>query len=600
SPEGNDMDKLTVDVNKFHMELGKSATDPNTVHATLALRNPMTDPHINTRVDADLNLGSFKDVIPLEEDFELNGDFSAHFKLIGALSAIENQRFKEFQAEGGAELKGFNYRDAEVGAEIPEAQLSFSPERLDVETFKLIYEEINMSFDGYMENYVAYALKDTLLKGRFNFDADRLDVNKFMPEDSASVEGEEVETESADTTASGDPFLVPDNLDIILVASIGEILYDDLVLSNMRGEITVKDEIAALRNVRFQTLDGTIGMTGSYNTTDPKNIRADFSYDIENIDIKKSAKAFNTVEKYAPISKHASGKVSSEFTLVTQLDNNMEPVYQTMNGRGTLNTSAIVLEGGKFLNKLAKTLKSPELARQEINPIRTTFIIENGKVTTDPFDIKMNDITATVSGYTSFDETLDYTMKMKVPRKSLGGDFNKLAEGLLAQANSFLGGSMSMGEFINVDVRVHEDLYDPTITPSFAGVEGGDVKETVKEKVKEEIGEKIDEAKDKAREEARKEADKILADAQKRADQVKSEAKKAADKLREEAAKQAQNLIDEANNPIAKKGAEIAAKRIRNEAEDKAKKLESEANKQADAIMAEARKQADEKLSEAD
>ncbi|MCA1762609.1 MAG: AsmA family protein [Flavobacteriales bacterium] len=541
SPEGNDMDKLTVDVTKFHMELGKSATDPNTVHATLALKNPMSDPHINTRVDADLNLGSFKDVVPLDEDFELNGDLSAHFKLIGALSSIENQRFNEFEADGGAELKSFNYRDTDVGAEIPEAKMSFSPEKLTVETFKLIYEEINMSFDGYMENYVAYALTDTLLKGRFNFEADRLDVNKFMPEDSTSTEGEDVESEIADTTASGDPFLVPANLDVILTATIGEVLYDEIVLSDITGEIAIQDEIAALREVKFKTLDGT---------------------------------------------------------LVTQLNNNMEPIYETMNGRGTLNTSAIVLEGGKFLSKLSKTLKSPQLARQEVDPIRTTFVIENGKITTDPFDMKLNDITATVSGYTSFDETLDYNMKMKIPRKSLGGDFNKMAEGLLAQANSFLGGSMKMGEFINMDVRVHEDLYDPTITPSFAGMEGGDVKDAAKDAIKEKVKEEIDEKVDDAKEKAREEANEILADAQDRADQVKREAKKAADRLRSEADKQAQKLIDDAKNPISKKGAEIAAKKIRDEAKEKARKLESEADKRADAIMAEARKQADEKLGE--
>ncbi|MFN2429172.1 MAG: AsmA-like C-terminal region-containing protein [Cryomorphaceae bacterium] len=598
SPEGNDMDKLTVDVTKFHMELGKSATDPNTVHATLALKNPMSDPHINTRVDADLNLGSFKDVVPLDEDFELNGDLSAHFKLIGALSSIENQRFNEFEADGGAELKSFNYRDTDVGAEIPEAKMSFSPEKLTVETFKLIYEEINMSFDGYMENYVAYALTDTLLKGRFNFEADRLDVNKFMPEDSTSTEGEDVESETADTTASGDPFLVPANLDVILTATIGEVLYDEIVLSDITGEIAIQDEIAALREVKFKTLDGTIAMTGSYNTKNPEKLRADFAYDVKNVDIKKSAEAFNTVEKYAPISKHASGKISSDFVLVTQLNNNMEPIYETMNGRGTLNTSAIVLEGGKFLSKLSKTLKSPQLARQEVDPIRTTFVIENGKITTDPFDMKLNDITATVSGYTSFDETLDYNMKMKIPRKSLGGDFNKMAEGLLAQANSFLGGSMKMGEFINMDVRVHEDLYDPTITPSFAGMEGGDVKDAAKDAIKEKVKEEIDEKVDDAKEKAREEANEILADAQDRADQVKREAKKAADKLRSEADKQAQKLIDDAKNPISKKGAEIAAKKIRDEAEEKARKLESEADKRADAIMAEARKQADEKLGE--
>src|SRR5690606_27308835 len=125
SPEGSDMDGMTIDVPKFHREIGKPANDPNTIDARLSLRNPMTDPLIDTKVDADLNLGSFKDVIPMEEGFDLKGMLNAHFELKGALSAIENQQFDNFMASGNAALANFAYADADVSAEIPEARMTF-------------------------------------------------------------------------------------------------------------------------------------------------------------------------------------------------------------------------------------------------------------------------------------------------------------------------------------------------------------------------------------------------------------------------------------------------------------------------------------------
>lgn len=598
SPEGADMDAMTVDVPTFHMELGKSAANPNTIDARLSLRNPMSDPFIDTKVDADLNLGDFKDVVPLEEDFSLKGMFTAHFELKGAMSSIENQQFDKFKARGSATLSNFAYSDREVAAQIPEAEVEFTPQKLALNRLDVIYEEINMSLDGYMNNYVAYALTDTTLQGVFNFKADKINVNKLMGDEgdeAAAAENEESSEEApADTSDTpGEPILVPDNLDITLNAEIGEMTYDKLVLSAIKGEIGVKNEVAALRQMGFNLLGGSATMDGSYNTQNHAAPMADFEYDIDNIGISDAAEAFNTVSKYAPIAKYASGKVSSKLKLSTEVNAAMEPVYETMQGRGTLHTDEVVLEGSDFLKKMANTLNAPQMATQRIKDINATFVIEDGKITTEPFDVKINSISATVSGWSSFEEKIDYLMEMKVPREELGGDFNKLAESLLSSANSFLGGNMSMGDVINVDLRIHGDLADPKITPSFAGMEGKNVTEQATEAVKEVVEEKIEEGKEKVREEAAKQAEKILKDAQEEADKVVAEAKKAADRIRSEADKQAQKLIDEASNPIAKQGAKIAAKQVREQAEKQASNLESEAQKQADKIMAEARKQAD-------
>jgi hypothetical protein len=575
SPEGNDMDLLSIDVSQFYMEIGKTADFKNTVDATLSLRNPMSDPKIKTKVDADLNLGSFKDVLPLEEDFNLKGLFAAHFELDGAMSDIENQRFDAFKAEGNILLNDMEYSDASMAVRIAEAKADFTPQRLNIAKVVLNYDDINMALDGYLENYVAYALKDTLLEGVFNFTADKIDLNKYMSDDEETTE----ETDSTAVESDLAIIEVPGNLDVTLNATIGEIIYGDAVLKNMVGQIAVKDHIASLRELDFEALGGNIGMDGYYSTVNPEVPEMSFSYDVRNIDLKGMAETFKTIEQMAPIAKHATGKISSKFNLKTSLDPKMEPIYETMEGGGSLSSENLVLEGGQFLQKLSTTLKSPKLARQEIQDLNLSFTVHEGKVETEPFDIKINSMTANVSGYSSFDQKMDYLMKMKVPRSELGGDFNKMAEGLLSQASSLFGGSMTMGEFINVNVRIHGDIADPTISPSFAGMEGGldSAKDQVKEAVKEKVEEVIDDAKEKGLEEAKKRADKILADAQVQADRIKKEATDAAKRIREEGESAAKKIEAEAgNNPLAKAATKAAASKLREEANNRAAQVESE------------------------
>lgn len=593
SPEGNDLDKITVDVPKFHLEIGKTAAQPNTVDAYLYLRNPMSDPNIRMKVDADLDLGSFKDVVPLEEEFEMAGNLSAHFKLDGNLSAIENQRFNDFEASGAAVMNDFIYRDAEVDVALPIAKMDFTPQRLNVETLKLIYEGINMEMDGYISNYVAYALQDTTLQGVFNFDADKIDVNKFMPTEEGegtaeALEQGEGETAPADSSSGVVP--IPGNLDLVLNATIGEITYDGLRLSDIKGKITLKNERAVLENLVAKGLGGIMGISGSYSTQDMEKPSYDFAYDLKDIEIDQAFETFNTVQKIAPIAKHAKGKISSKLNVEGILDQNMEPIYETMQGRGSLTSDEVLLKGGDFLEKLSSTLKAPGLKEQRIQDLDATFVIDDGKVTTSPFDVKIDAMTANVSGWVSFDEKIDYLMKMKIPRKELGGDLNKMAEGLLGQANAFLGGNMTMGEYINMDVTIEGDLYDPAIKPAFAGMEGeSSAKEQATEALKEVIDEQIKEVK----EDLTAKADELLIEAQKQADQLVKEAEKAADDLRKEADKQADKLVKDAKNPIAKAGAKIGADQLRKQADKQGDKLVVEAQKQADKIMADARKQAD-------
>jgi len=591
SPQGSDMDELAVDVPAFHMEIGKTSGEPNTIDAFLYLRNPMSDPNIRTRVDADLNLGSFKDVVPLEEGFELAGDLSAHFKLNGNLSSIENQRFNEFEASGAASMVDFIYRDSEVDVSLPLAKMDFTPQRLNVETVKLTYEEINMEMDGFISNYVAYALLDTTLVGKFNFKADKIDVNKFMTSEEGDEAPAEMETAESDTASGVVP--IPENLDLMLNAAIEEVKYDDLLLTEIKGKITLRNAIAQLENLTARGLGGSMGISGSYNTQDLEKPAYSFSYDLNDIDIRQAFETFNTVKKIAPIAKHAKGKVSSDLQVEGLMDQKMEPIYETMQGRGTLQSDEVVLEGGPFLTKLSKTLKAPALEKQNVRDLDATFVIEDGKVVTDPFDVKIDAMTANVSGWVSFEEEIDYLMKMKIPRKELGSEFNQFAEGMLGQANSLLGGNMTLGEFINMNVKIQGDLTDPSIKPAFAGMEGQSITDQAKEAVKEKVEEEIDKAKEKASEELNKQADKVLEEAQKQADKVVKEAEKAADQIRKEADKQAQKLIDDAKNPLAKAGAKVAADKLKKEADKRADDLVKEAQKQADKIMADANKEAD-------
>jgi hypothetical protein len=327
----------------------------------------------------------------------------------------------------------------------------------------------------------------------------------------------------------------------------------------------------------------------------------DFSYDAQNLDINETASSFNTVEKLAPLAKKATGKFSTKMTFSSALDQNLEPIMESIAGKGNLQSKNIYIEGFEPLNELARTLKIDRLSKQNIEDVKFDFEIRDGRVHIEPFDVKIDKMNSNIAGSTGLDQTIDYVMKLKIPTEMLQGPAMGVVQGLLGQANAALGSNMTIGDKVDVGVLVTGTVEKPIFKPSFGSVVNTQsVKEVVKEAVKEKIEEVKTEVIDKSVDEAKAQAAKLIAEAQKQSDNLKAEAKKQADNIRDEGKRAAKRLEDEAKNPIAKAAAKEAGKKLISEADKNAQKVESEAAKKGDGIVNEAKKQGDKLISDAE
>jgi vacuolar-type H+-ATPase subunit H len=211
----------------------------------------------------------------------------------------------------------------------------------------------------------------------------------------------------------------------------------------------------------------------------------------------------------------------------------------------------------------------------------------NGRVEVDEMPIKSGNIAGFVKGSTGFDQTIDYTWKLEIPRAEFGSQLNNAANSPLAEANKKAGTNVSLGEKINIKALFGGTITKPTIKTDLIGGE-----KSTKETVKEAVTKGVEVVKGKAKEEA----EKIMKDAQEQADRIKAEAKVAADKAREEGYKAVDQTIENAKNPIAKGAAKLAAPAAKKEVDKKVQKIQDDANKKADDILLKAKAESDKKL----
>ena len=589
SNKGGDADNTIIDVSQLSMNLGN-----NPFISSLYVKTPVSDPDIDARIKGKIDMSTIKEIYPLEE--ELSGIFTADITLKGKLSAIETEQYEKFVALGSVLIQNLNYTSSDFTdpVEITTAQLNFSPQYLDLVSFKLKSGKSDFSASGKVKDYLAYVFKDGNLKGNLTTRSTYFNLDDLIADDELETTDTEntVEAEQTDSSKSSSVIEVPGKIDFAMNSTFGQLVYDNINMKNVKGKVSIKNKVLRLDDLQMDVVKGLMTVSGSYSTANKEKPAVDLKFNLKGLDIPSAYNEFAVMRTFLPIAKKTTGTFSANFFLKTNLDKQMMPVYESMNGAGRLNTSRITINDLNTLLQIAEALKINQLKNLSLDKLLVKFQFVNGKMGVKPFDIKYKNITANIEGWTSFDQSIGYVMGLNIPREELGTDANKLLEDLLQQANN-LGANFSLPDNIAFDVLIGGTLTKPTIKTGLAE-NGNNLIEKAKEEVIKQISEEAKKEAAKILAEADKQAKALIAEAEKQANYLRKNADDAIKKLNAETDKQAEVLMTEAKKQgfVAELAAKEAIKQLRKEADGQISKLRNDADKQADALVNTAKKAA--------
>lgn len=585
---GIDLNNTQIDINKFHLEFAG-----NEVDASLKLRNIMTDPNIDSKINTFLDLSKLIEIIPMEDGESYSGIITSNIALKGNMSALEKEEYENFKATGDLKIAQMNYQAKESNylTAIDSMLFQFAPQYLNLSYFEATIGESDLHADGSIDNYMQYFLKDEVLIGSFNIASNYFNVDELMyvnpnATDKVSASEEPAAAANSDSLIA-ETIDIPNNINFNLETKIEKMLYDSLEISNFTGGITINEGIAILQGMKMNIFDGSMGLDGSYKSTSKDRAHIEMKMDISNLDIPTSALYFNTMEKMVPMAKYCEGDFSTFLSIESDIDANMEPLYESLTGKGKVNTNKVLVRDLPVLVKISEVLKMEKLKKQKLENINIIYEFRDGKIWIEPFDFKMGEITASIEGTTSFLQELNYEMKMEIPQSIFSGK----AAGLLSGLKDF---GLDSGDNIPVKISIEGTATNPIIKTDLKNQA-----QSIASKVVDEVKDKVYDQAKKILEEAQKQADKLTAEAKEQADKirltgkntaqkirketvitgdkVKAEGNILAEKLRKEGYAQAQKLINETSNPLAKKAAEIAARKMNAETDKKADKIISDA-----------------------
>jgi len=395
------------------------AIDQDVFNAKANIRNITQNAIVDAALKGTINLGNLSKAYPIKLDKPLSGVLKADVTTKFDMQSVEKSQYQNIKNAGTMSLSGFNYADENGKTiSISNALVQFNPNQVNLKQFNATTGKSDLSVTGVLENFYGFMFKNQELKGNFNMNSNQLAVSDFM------TSGEATKTE----TKNAEAMKIPAFLNCTLTAKANTVLYDNLTLKDVSGKLIIKEERVTLENVKTSIFGGTIGVNGSVSTKG-KIPTFDMNLGLNQVNIAQSFTQLDMLKKIAPIAGIINGKLNSTIKLNGNLDaNKMTPDLKSLSGDllGQLLSTTVNANNSTLLTALSSNVKFIDLNKLNLNDVKAAISFKDGKVNVKPFDIKYQDIKATIGGTHGFDQNMNYNVKFDVPAKYLGPEANAL------------------------------------------------------------------------------------------------------------------------------------------------------------------------------
>lgn len=506
-------------------------------------------------------------------------------ELNGAAPVEETAVFDRFDFNVDAEIGALNY--AGYRPEKLKVIGNVKPNRMEIASASGEMGDSDFAGSGTVTNLFDYTFGEGVLGGNLSMRSNTINLNDFMDEEVAVAAGT-----ATDAPAESAVIPVPKNINLKVDVLAGEVIYTDITMKNLAGEMVVADGQAVIQDGSADLLGGRMQFAGAYDTQEPGDPGFRFHYDLQSLDFGQAFNTLNSFAALAPLGKFLSGVFSTDLVMEGKLGADLFPKLNTIDAKGLFQTAQAQLASFKPAQKVGEALNIRELKESTtLKNLMAVFQIEDGRVNIEPFNIRLAGMPLTIQGSHGLNQDMDYQIRAAIPREMIGGNIVTgtalSALDKLAGEAGKLGLNISPGDTINVAINLGGNIASPTTKFQLLGTNGssgqsagGALVEGLRDQVddrvaleKEKVEAEVDARVNAAKEDAQARIDSLRrvagAQAQVAQDSIRRAIAAETNRLKQEAAKQLKGRLDsirlDSLKNILPPGAQDAADKLKGE-----------------------------------
>lgn len=396
------------------------AIDQDVFNVNATIKNISTNALVDAQLKGTINLANVSKAYPVKLDKPLTGILKADVSTKFDMQSVEKAQYQNIQNSGTASLIGFTYDGPEMAKPftINQAAVAFTTHQIRLTKLEAKTGSSDLQASGTLDNLYGFMFKNQILKGNFNMNSTKLIVSDFMAPSTTTTDEGKKTTEAVK---------IPSFLDCSITAKAKTVVYDNLNLQNVSGNLVVRAETVTLNNLKMDVFSGKIGLSGSVSTKGKTPVFK-MNLGLDKVSIAETFTQLDMMKSIAPIAGVINGKLNSTIQLSGDLQNDMTPNLKTISGDlvGQLLSTTVNEKNSALLSQLSSKVKFLDPSKLNLNDVKASLSFKEGKVTVKPFDIKYQDINVTIAGSHGFDQSMNYNVKFDVPAKYLGSEATSL------------------------------------------------------------------------------------------------------------------------------------------------------------------------------
>ncbi|MFC4738922.1 AsmA-like C-terminal region-containing protein [Flavobacterium ponti] len=342
----------------------------------------------------------------------LNGIIKADVSLIGKQSDASKGKYQNLKNSGTLDLTKIQTTSELLPKPflIEKGLFTFNQEKMNFSDFRGKYGASDITMNGYVLNVINYYLSEKeTLKGNFSLQSNYMNINEFMPTETTKSE------ETSTSTAVSGVIEIPTNLDVTIKTLVKKVTYDDLVIENLGGIIQMQNGVASLKNGTLGIIGATANMNGTYKNEGNEKAYFDYNIKANDFDVKRAYNEIKLFKEIVTAAENAEGIISLDYAIKGVLNNQMEPVMPSLEGKGTLSVKQVKMKGFKLLNTVASRTENPDIKDPDITKVDIKSTIKNNILTIERFKFKVSGFRLRFEGQSSLDGNLNLKMRVGLP-----------------------------------------------------------------------------------------------------------------------------------------------------------------------------------------
>ena len=392
--------------------------EKNPVYVNAALSD-FGDLAYNAKVKGELNVGNIYKVFS-QKGVDITGYAKADLSLKGKQSYATTGQYNKLDNRGTIILKNIK-ASSELFPKtffIKQGNFRFQNEKMWFEKFNASYGKSDFAINGYLLNTINYFLESHgTLSGNFNMKSKLINVDEFMALKKGENKDRNIEVEYAkeDHPKMSGVVMVPKNLNVGLTTTVDKVEYKGLVLHNLSGKIGIAKENFYLENTTFNIIDCILGIDATYKDESPASAHFNAHFIAKDFSVQRAYKEIPMFHEMVTAAEKAQGIISVDYKIKGDLNGNMGPIYESLEGEGILNLRDVQVKGLKLFDGISSKTGQKGLDNPDMKGIEIKSTINNNLIHIDPFTFSVATFKPTIKGTTSFDGLLDLRMRLGLP-----------------------------------------------------------------------------------------------------------------------------------------------------------------------------------------